>query len=982
MRGLWAQAPRPRLRCSGSHHLSAGDSFTATLVRKTTTRPPRRRPTFAEHVFTVLLTPVLAAALFVDTSWKAKQRREWDAKLAAINDEINQIKERELRLRSSIQLRNIHHGVYQQQRGYATAAYATVEVENDEIPGEIEMPSWEEEDSSGEHDGFGDDKSSIRQVLSPKEFSPEQLAIFQRYHRLNAITLALRMLLHLRIGSNSFYTITGEDDPVDVANLESLDMSSAVSLPTDTDRLVQMLARTRKQMLPLRRAEDLFLAAPHIQAAANRSTLRQTIQQLTTEFDSGNVSLPVLIEGYGKALMQSKDAPCVSVYVMLIRSLSKIGSSSLAYHAAAALKSSTLPLSDPAIFYMLLQIGRACDSRSLNNLLHFIANTENPMNLIHRWEKTRINGLDLPVPTALNPRLLMALVYVSLRCAQPERAEAWLSLLKEADYGSMWKDDVFRSFLAYHSHHGHWDEGKKWLQRSVNHALSIANQSIDRLARVIYRMLDLCVRCRKLSEYTAILDAAVDSGIGPPLIDKSQNDHRTFHPRTRSILLEWEGLPLPDNADDCSVENKARSFQYACKSLLEELSQKPQARHARHESEDGLALMASTPSEPSQRFATRGRRQLPAGFNNITTRTAEEFNELQSKVADQESLIAEMKARFDLSVRRQKSYEEEAGARTQKWIQSANKLGEEVQETLQRFQRLKAGSTNQEAALQELQLRTTLSAQRQEEEVERAQRQNDYTVQMTGELQELKERFEKLQTLNEMHESERARTHQKIIGLKAVVQSLVEQPRTPQVEVQRNERTKRAPRKDICQVVKKGSTEKKQPPFSTQLQSSAGTKPVLPKSSGIPAEKQEPSEAISISLQQNPAFRKFTWPPEPKERAPKTSQPSSKPSPTPFKPSSLFYRRQKSTPFLRLTQVHEHGASETAATSVHSHSTAATEHVITKIFRRDAESEDGQLLLNAMGEQLRKGKRGRGRIKFGVGVDGPEKLPGSTKHVL
>ncbi|KIW64594.1 hypothetical protein PV04_09517 [Phialophora macrospora] len=770
MRGLWTQASRPRL--TASHHLSCTDSFSATLVRKTTTRPPRRRPSFAEHVFTLLLTPVLAAALFVDTSWKAKQRRDWDDKLAAINHEITQLREQEQRLRSSLQLRDIHHGLYQQRRGYATAAYAQVEIEDDHIPGEIEMPTWEE-DASVENEVSAGESSHIREVLSAKEFSPEQLSNFRRYHRLNAITLALRMLLHLRIGPNPFYSITPEDDPVDIAALESLDASTGVSLPTDTDRLVQMLALTRKQMRSLRNLDDLFYAAPQIQAQANRGALRQTIHDLTVEFDTGNLSLPGLVDGYGKAILQSKEVPCISVYVMLIRSLSKVGSYSLAYHAAAAMKNSTLPLSDPAIFYMLLQIGRACDSRSLNNLLHFIANADNPLNLIHKWEKARVHGLDLPVPATLNPRLLMALVYVALRCEQPDRAEAWLSLLREADYGSLWKDDLFRSFLAYHAHHGNWEEGKKWIQRSVNHALSIASQSIDRLARVIYRMLDLCVRCRKLAEYTAILDAAVDSGIGPPLVQKSQNDHRKFHPRTRSILLEWEALPLPDDTETCPGKDKAKSFQYACRSLLEQLSQTLQASAAKQQrdSDDDLILTASTASNPNQRYAVRRREQVSAHSNHTVELAPAELEKLQSKLAEQEVLISEMKARLDLALLRQNSHDKEAAGRQERWIQSAARVAQEVRETKEGYEKLQGRFEAQEAIILQLKVRSALAASRQqswlEDDTERSQKWIKSTVQMTEQLQELKDGFEKLRRLNELHEQERVQTRQEILELKA-----------------------------------------------------------------------------------------------------------------------------------------------------------------------------------------------------------------------
>ncbi|EXJ63510.1 uncharacterized protein A1O5_11559 [Cladophialophora psammophila CBS 110553] len=724
MRGLWTQASRPRLR--NSHCFSSTDSLTSALVRKTTTRPPRRRPGFGD-AFTVLLTPVLAAALFVDTSWKSKQRKDWDERLAALDNEIDSLKERERQLRSSLQLRNVGSGLSQQRRYYATAVQA--QVQDDEVPGDIEMPIWSA-DPGQEDNVIEDERIPIRQVVSAREFSAEQLSNFKRYHRLNAITLALRMLLHLRVGPNHFYSIFPSDDPMDSATSET---SEDVGLPSDTNRLAEMLALTRKQMRSLGNLEDLFYVAPRIQAQAARGGLQQAIKELTAEFDAGRISLAGLIDGYGKAVLQTDEVPSVSVYVMLIRSLSKVGSHSLAYHAVAALKRSTLPLSDPAIFYMLLQIGRACDSRSLNHMLHFIAKADNPLNVIHKWEKARVNGLDLPVPTTLNPRLLMVLVYASLRCEQPTRAEAWLTLLREADYGSMWKDDLFRSFLAYYSQHGNWEEGKKWVQRSVKHALTIANQSIDRLARVIYRMLDLCVRCRKLAEYTTILDAAVDSGIGPPLVDKTQNDRRTFHPRTRSILLEWESLPLPDNVEEFAVQEKARSFQLACRSLMEELSGRPQkAPSSRDNVDSELVLMAPTAQRPNLRYTVR----RPTSGSPAATdgdHSSVELDKLQSRFTQQEAIISQLKTKLDLAELRQRSYQEEQAQRAQRWIKSTSALAEELRDS--------------------------------------------------------KERYEKLQKLNELYEQERANMRAEMSTLKAVAEQLVLQGQKQNIEVPAVERT-------------------------------------------------------------------------------------------------------------------------------------------------------------------------------------------------
>lgn len=671
MRGIWTQASRPRL--SRPHGPNSLDSLNSTLVRKTTTRPPRRRPNFAEHVFTVLLTPVLAAALFVDTSWKAKQRRDWDDKINIINDEIKQLKEREQQLRSSLQLRNVHHGLglYQQRRSYNTAAYATKEFD-DELDGDFDLPVWDFEGLRDSPASVGQEQSDVKEVVSAPEFSPDQLSNFNRYHRLNAITLAIRMLLHLRMGANPFYSLTTED-PVENAALEDFKSNA---LPTGTDQLVQMLAATRKQMRSLYDPPMLYKASAYMQARATRGTLPQTIQSLTTDYDEGNISLARLVEGYATAIIRSTEVPSISVYLMLIRSLSKNGGSmSLTYHATAAMKMSTLPLSETALAAILMQMSRACDSRSLNHLLRFITNSDNPYNLVYPWEKAHINGIDLAVPTTLNPLLLVALVYSALRCEQPDRAEAWLTLLQESDYGGKFKDDLFKAFLNYYSYHGNWEEGKKWLKRCVDHASSIANQSIDRLGRVIYRMLDLCVRCRKLPEYTAILDAAVDSGIGPPAMGFGPNDNRKGHPRTRSIILEWEALPLPDGSSDSPVTSKAKSFQYACRSLIEELAGKDQGKKGPQGVDNDLVLKASTMVHPHQRYAVRRSRQ---NQESSIGSSVEEFQTLQTQVAQQETLISEMKARFELAILQQMSRDKEMQEYTQKWFERTNEQLEKV----------------------------------------------------------------------------------------------------------------------------------------------------------------------------------------------------------------------------------------------------------------------------------------------------------------
>lgn len=692
MRALWSQFSRPRL--GGSPSISSIESITSTLIRKTTTAPLRRRATFND-AFTILLAPVLAAALIVDTSWKAKQRKEWDEKLSVINEEIHQLHEREVRVWNSLRLtspKNVHSG---QRRGYATVAHAHAEL--DELEGEIEMPAWEGD--NGQDEGGPSTRHRILpEALTPLDalgpvklyhdgmFSAEEMANFHRYHRLNAIMLSIRMLLHLRVGPSPYFSVFPG---------ENLEDETDVQFPQDTNQLVELLQLTRKELRPLHNRKNLVVVAPHIEAQASQANLNNTVKGLTTDFDEGRASIGQLIDGFGKALLHTTETLSVSSYVALIRSFSRIGKFSLAYHVVAALKNSTLPLSDEAVFHILFQIGQACDSRSLNHILPLITRSDAQFNVASKWERTRANGLELPVPASLNPRLLQVLVYAALRCEQPERAEGWLSLLREVDYGSLWKDHLFRSFLTYYTMHGNWEKGTVWLRRSIQHASSIAARSIDGVARVVFRMLDLCVRCRKHPEYTMILDAAINSGISPPRVDRNPNNRRKFYARARSILLEWESLPIPDSAKSLSAEEKARSFQEACKSLAEHvsnLSNESRERTSQDEDEDELVLMP--PSTNNLRYAVRRQPKEDSADSTqaqSSDTTLGEVAKLQARFQRQDSTITSLKASLAIAEARynaSQTAEEEKLANAAKLQKTAGHLQTELRESRLALQRL------------------------------------------------------------------------------------------------------------------------------------------------------------------------------------------------------------------------------------------------------------------------------------------------------
>jgi len=758
MRALWTQIPRPRLsRCPS---ISSVDTVTPALVRKTTTAPLRRRPTFND-VFTIFLAPVLAAVFIVDTSWKAKQRKDWDDRLSEIQEEIKEIHEREQRVRNALRIQSHKNGIFSQRRGYSTATQARVEFE-EEVEDQVDVPIWEEEGGmpqirrcvSQQHTQPIEDLEPAK-VYKDGMFSANEMANLQRYHRLNAIMLSIRMLLHLQIGPSPYFTLVPGEDVVDAED---------VKFPQDNNKLVEMLRLTRKEMRPLKNRQDLFLVAPHIDAQASRSDLNNVVRKLTTEFDEGKIMLSELIHGFGQALLQTTDVLSVSSYVMLLRSLSKHGNYSLSYHVIAAMKNSTLPLSDDALFHIILQTGQACDSRSLNHILPLITRSDDKFNVLNKWERIHADGLDLPVPASLNVRLLQVLIYTALRCEQPERAEGWLSLLREMDYGALRKNHLFRSFLTYYSLHGNWEKGRVWLHRSIHHASSIAAHTYDGFVRLVYRMLDLCVKCRKLPEYTTILEAAVKSGIGPPVRQRNPNNRKVIYARGRSILDEWGALPISEDVISLPPAEKVRSFEEACRNFLEHISDAPYlAQESSQPGENGDLEPMPPSTQTLHQAVRRQQNRAPSewGHNQPNGITLAEQAKIDARFERQDNTIHALKASLDIAEARYKAArgdKQEREETTLRLERTAAELRERLDAALRSDRERAHNTAHLEKTAEELQNRLKESQVAMQELQERNQSYAKLQAKLRSEISELKATTKRLKEQQQAQQSEHTTT--------------------------------------------------------------------------------------------------------------------------------------------------------------------------------------------------------------------------------
>lgn len=576
MRALWSQIPRPRL--GGPSSLSANDPAVAILVRKTTTAPLKRRLTFND-AFTLLLTPVLATAFVVDTSWKEKQRRDWDKKLAEIQDEIDQFHARELRILSSLPVQSVSRTFLQQRRQYSVLADPQILEEQDEgaeDEGYVEAPQWSLDSLSSTHEDM-----SVGEMLSTyeqqsldftsefesdedasssgpaKSYQDQELSAGHRYHRLIATMLAIRLITHFHV-STTARLIPDED--------ESTVRPGTKHLPNINDivGLVAMNHKVREELKDLRRASlDLYGLGCRMQQIYHGSSLNQQLLALVEDFKQQKLDSFEFVKGYGSLILNSDQVPCTETYVKILGALGRAGNQSLAYYVNSALKNSLLPLNDSAVGHMLYHYGHSRDTQQADMFLRRVVQSGSPYNLVTKWQFYETSNGTIPVPENLNPHILQLLVYMALRSNQPERAETWYSFLKEVNYTSRAVAHLFSSFLYHYALVQQWEKGFAWVQKGIANAIEIGSTSLPGLSQIIFRMLDLCVACRRHAEYATIIDAAVCAGIPPPAVSPARQ--KRYTPRAQSILLEWEAFAAGKQTPEHILSrDRAMMFQQKC----------------------------------------------------------------------------------------------------------------------------------------------------------------------------------------------------------------------------------------------------------------------------------------------------------------------------------------------------------------------------------------------------------------------------------
>ncbi|RVX70710.1 hypothetical protein B0A52_05360 [Exophiala mesophila] len=571
MRTLWSQVSRPNLAGTFTSARSAKQSEATTasvarvLARRTTTAPAKRRLTFND-AFTLLLTPVFGTAFVIDTSWKEKQRKEWERKLADVNGEIAELHARAQRY-SSLSDAVLYNARRQQLREYSTVSRFQSQPEpfQSGIVDDPEEWHYGQAPAEDEHSHYNDDRLH--------NYSPEELADAFRFHRLVATLCALRMLTHFQLSVTPRFVHYDDRDIIrGDRNSETEELDSQMNI----NQLVDLTKHTRSQIrLILDKQLDLRGMASVIEDAMRKDSFQNRMRQSFDDMMARNCNVYTLVQTFAEGLAQNpQSVPSSVTYSHFLHVLcnSKY-EGTLAYYVVSALKSSELPLDDRTIYTLITHLGKTRDFIQFDAFLQGVMrkppahyfNTKTP------WVPVRFKGISVPTPANLNSQILKSLVRTAVKCGQMDKADAWFSSLQDGGSSSKVKAHLLYTFLRHYSLTMNWEHGRIWIATCLDNVVSFLSAVTSNVISVfIFRMLDLCVACERASEYTVILQAAVDAGLPPP--ETNPDFPVRYTHRGLRILEEWRALSIHAAFETPTDELKVRKFASLCAPIIETIS--------------------------------------------------------------------------------------------------------------------------------------------------------------------------------------------------------------------------------------------------------------------------------------------------------------------------------------------------------------------------------------------------------------------------
>lgn len=556
-----------------------------TYVNGVATRPATagsRRGLRTANAVTALYGSIFAGATIADALAKRKRRQEWDEKIAAVQEEIDELMDEERRLLESLSARKprqssstaiqarsyragspVGSGEARNAPSLANRAFSTktrsklsaTEEEPDDhyrdgsessasnvqglyisetTPnnGPIVNESSRDTNSDAEYSGLSPESSEddFLNLNSPAP-RPEPDFIWER-----ASIIRIRAIQKLAVQQLVFRFMLRPTVAHDYSGLPveyRLDVVSEGSASV----LLNRLRGVRRRLYSLKyirdsKYDDLMqnISIEELEAMRDHREKYDNILRRDIErYSQGEMSLQQLLMQISDNLLSCEDPDRPVAFSLLINAFSRWNQTDLADLVIKCLLPNLFKMSTPLITAIISHFRKTKNLKDFDLFLQMLRGEGGyAVNLRTTWLKKNVNGITITVPPmgSFSPVLITNVITATLRFDQLERADAYMQLARA--HGFVDNLETLTAFLRFYSDRNDFESGLSALIRALNFMVSSSEFEQDRITRLILCMADFCARCERASLAVTLVDAAVQSGFDCASINISERSDLNY----------------------------------------------------------------------------------------------------------------------------------------------------------------------------------------------------------------------------------------------------------------------------------------------------------------------------------------------------------------------------------------------------------------------------------------------------------------------
>lgn len=584
MQGLWsraAQSSSSTCRC-----VSCLSTVANGVASRTTTAAARRRLRIGNAV-TALYSSIFAGAALADAKAKDKRRLEWEQKIAAVKEEVNQLVDEENRLLEALASRKSRKPAYRplQIRHLSTTArnLETFQAERYGARGSdvlvaagyrdqvLDDPNSSSSDLEEEDPLFDYAENTHEGASEPGHgfsWATGDILQIKAIQKLALKQLAIRFLLRPVIAHN----YTGL--PMDYAADFSLPKFSASELLSELNsirRRLRALKYSEKEPYD-DLAQDIHIRQYH-ELRAQRDKLDAELQNDINLYLNKKMSLPELLLRISNNLISSEDPDRPRAFQLMIMAFTKTRQNDLVDLVLRAVIPNLFELTTPLIISTLTYFRKSKNLKDFDQFLQMLRGEgAYPVNLRSTtlYEKKVVNGVEITVPpqASCNPVIYGTLIAAALRFDQADRAEAWLQVWRST--GFLDNFSTLCAFLRFYTVRKDWESGLHTLLRALAFMTSSTSHPEKRIERLIVHMVHFCDSCGREDVAAVLIDAAVHSGFDWKAAFKQTDISSEFDPAFQRWRKAAEAANFASN--NKTISEKCHEFTTLVTQTITELT--------------------------------------------------------------------------------------------------------------------------------------------------------------------------------------------------------------------------------------------------------------------------------------------------------------------------------------------------------------------------------------------------------------------------